>query len=391
MRYGLKELGWYLAWDKDGRYPIDNSKPMDIIPKNGTMDIWLTHRPIQQEDGSWVKYDLFPPARLYRDPGNTYGQMQHFLHFLFLDLGSLKHNKSETDIKNIDLKYLKILHGDNALCDYKPQDNQTKLLIVNNESDLYFVTNPTYRNDTDGNSLLQLKDNTLSVKRTYYKDINIELDFYLKNYDDNIILNNSFFELTFDSNTRNFIFTYKPLMGEHISLPIYIEDIYQFHKMKVFINENGITFKFNNEKKEHKDYIYIQPESFVYEDQNLTYTTSGDSTMRDKNNYKNTDQRLRNNVYNVEYWQKRIPGKIDNFTRIGTGDWEDDITYSGIKHDQLLIIGDQEIKITIKNIKQPFYIGLSINPMYFINLRKTITKYNYKTGKLEDTITWSLL
>ena len=391
MKYGLKELGWYLAWDKDGRYPIDNSKPIEIIPKNGVMSLWLTHRPIQQEDGSWVKYDLFPFGEVSSVWGYAYGQLEQFKHFTFLDLGELKHNKSETDIKNIDLKYLRIIHGDKPLCDYKPQDNQTKLLIVNNQSDLYFATQPTYRDDADGNKLLKLKDNTLSIKRQYYKDITIELDFYLRNYNNNIIVSNMFFDLEFNSDTRDFIFTYKPIVGEHIVLPVYIEDIYQLHKMKVAINEDGIIFNFNGKIKEYKGFIYMQPEEFVYNNQELTFTTTGNGTATDRNNHKGGDRGLRNKTYNVEYWKEKISGKIDNYVQTNNTTWNYSVGGYKFNSDQVIIPGDQSIKITIKNIMQPFFIGLSLNPLYFIHLRKTVTKYNYKTGKLEDTETWTLL
>lgn len=58
----LETLGFYFAWDKDGRYPIDASQPI-LLDENRKATVYLTHRPIQEEDGHWYWWEIYPFER----------------------------------------------------------------------------------------------------------------------------------------------------------------------------------------------------------------------------------------------------------------------------------------------------------------------------------------
>lgn len=58
----LEALGFYFAWDKEGRYPIDVSQPIPL-DENRKATVYLTHRPIQEEDGYWYWWEIYPFER----------------------------------------------------------------------------------------------------------------------------------------------------------------------------------------------------------------------------------------------------------------------------------------------------------------------------------------
>jgi len=55
MKFTFEDLGWYFAWDEDGKYPVDVNNPIPV-PPDGTITLYLTSKPIQQSDGTWVQW-----------------------------------------------------------------------------------------------------------------------------------------------------------------------------------------------------------------------------------------------------------------------------------------------------------------------------------------------
>jgi len=81
MVVSLEDLGWRLTWDKKGRCPISTSEKVIVPSDLDELDVYLSPAPPkQQEDGSWVRYEIHSRILQRYKGNNDYHHNNYFIY-----------------------------------------------------------------------------------------------------------------------------------------------------------------------------------------------------------------------------------------------------------------------------------------------------------------------
>ena len=405
MEYSLESLGWYFSYDKAGKYPIDTSKPLEVQSGSNSMTIYFTHRPVQQEDGSWVEW--FVPissgewARYYdRYWGGWYDYVGDPFNAKKIQVlaGYKKQKTYDVNFSNIAVEEFFMAYDNNRdnLFDNWPQ-SYNKLTDYVDTTNSFYIKFEDFKDKLGGNSTFgnqwvkfkdtpdyvdgvnyescNLKDNTSTIEGVPYKTtrtIAMLAKLLEEGEEDVVMYKDSYIEVYWNSEDSGVYLKITPMVGEltehRISQkPVFTGDNIYFviskGKDSLNYNCNGNTGEigFGSNIEYLEEYVEQNPNIKVSQSNTGGRTISG-------NNYCTINispNKNRSPFFCLDEIKKIFPVSDDIASYIDNP--RTNLTSNHYLFDFQLY---NPLKITISNITEAFYIGGILNPLRYAGIVK---------------------
>jgi len=389
MVISFEQLGWFFAWDKEGRYPVDPTQPMTVPDKNG-LTLYLVNRKTQNKDGNWEEWLLISNGErqncyywyYYTTCGGWNVVINNNMKMKYqIIAGQKKTNFMNLDFSNYALEELFI--GNNIdrenlfkswptslkkITDYTDATNGCYIKFVDLKNKLggnstfgnYWITLKEIANYVDGVNyeMVDLRNNNLTIQSVPYKN-NYTIAFLgrlLEESDSDIELYKDLFTTIYwNAEDQGIYMKNTPLVGElqvtKISTsPIFVDDNIYIALIKT---GNKIQFNCNGNSGEIDipgvDYL----EEYVEKDDTLDLKIAGKTNkdpwsllynMKNKNTKNFTNWENRGNFINYKQILNIFPGETEK--AIESRDT------SGVSIDDYptYVLYENVIEVTISNI-----------------------------------------
>jgi len=442
MLITLDSIGMRLTYDREGRYPINISEPIDLPSYQKEFDCYMSlKQPKQLEDGSWEWYQPNQSYYSYSDwDWRGYPDVTDAGAGFGVKVGhKLKTYKENIKMKNIFIEEIGIFESSITLDRFKNwTSNKTPLVSDDNgefsleqakESKLYKYFKP------DGSNFLRYEDvmgeeyffdvTPGYISGVNFKAVNLmdnELFFSMFGNNKNFTIclrisvpsktwNNSSYvnifegvnlDIGLDLLGKNIVFTFKGLVGteKELLIPTFNNsneffDIYlSYNNGEVLYGTEGNIKKiFVNSILRPKHYLYKKEESLVYiENIDTGGNSAGYNVKNEVFKDSNTNLDYIKKLYFNEYSKLETIFKTNKHYNYPLSeqrggytdrwaDWSRKYVYfKGMLKEPRIGYGS---KLTVKNIDGPFYLWPWMNIMLKQRIYKNIQRIHPISGKLE--------
>ena len=408
MVISFEQLGWYFAWDKEGRYPIDPTQPV-TVPNKSSLTMYLVNRKKQNEDGTWEEWFVVSDGEKQHYESSYWGgetryyinksmQMKYQIiagqkKINFIDLNFSNYAIEELFIgNNVDREDL-LTQWPNSLkkitdftdvtngCYIKFSDLKNKLGGDSTFGNKW-ITVEEIADYVDGVNyeMIDLRGNNLTVQSIPYKN-NSALAFLGKllkeSYEDIELYKDLFTRIYWNAEDQGVYMENTPLVGELqitklSASPIFVDDNIYIALIKT---ANKIQFNCNGNTGEINvmgvDYLeeYVESNNNISLDSKCLCSYSKSNCL-----FQNEFKRLPYSDYefitkNFTNWENR--GNFINQKQIEkifpglTQEIIDDRGETSVDKNVLCdsILYKNPIEVIISNITEPFYITAILNPV----------------------------
>ncbi len=287
-KMSLEDAGWKPYWDSAGRVPVQDGDKFEVVP-NGTVDIFYTQRPVQEEDGKWYVNDLY----LYDPAPYLIGGLytKHRMKTLTRIAGngepamSIDGKIEEVSIWGAAIDKASMVNYQTNLTgmigsgiEYMYQDEQE---AADSMLYHYFKTDsivPVAKNYDDGDSImikngffeigsgkisnavsLYGDDAYMDIENTIIeKNFSINIRFYMETLKDFVLIdNNDFILISFNETTGKFAVKLKPYIGnsktEYLEIPNL--KIHHWYDMGIIYSDGVMSIVVDGETIEEFPYM----------------------------------------------------------------------------------------------------------------------------------------
>jgi len=419
MFIDFEKLGWFFAYDKDGKYPIDSSNP--IYVKDGSITLYLTHRPQHQPDGSWVEWFVVEGS----------GENRTTDRFFFRYGTTCYYN-------NLQSERFMVIAGDKQKTTYNLSFSQIFLeeffIIDSLNEEVFFQTWPLSDKSIDeiasvANGVYiraeDYKDKMGGVSRTGDKFVRFDempkfvtgmnfdqvfldqnsmrIDYmpYKQNYiagflvkvpnaatEDVVLYEDKIGKIYWNYEDEGVYFQLKPMVGNIEIVKISKSFISPGENLRIAIKKDINEFSFNvNGYVKTVSFNFVDyPEEYVQKDDNLILKVSNSgkdfyngppaprfAPLKNRGNFIAKEDVLK--IFPVsENW-------IFDFSIFSRFAW-----YSTCSNGLTRRLYDVPITVTIENIQKPFYISAVLNPLRYLTIVKRVSRVVNNEFVYEDTI-----
>ena len=427
MELSFETIGWYLSYDEKGRYPVDPTKPISPNEK-GEVILYLTHRPVQQPDGTWVEW--FLPNGAGEAYSCRYGFSANLVQFTKYVLRTGDKRKLTYSVNFSDIEIEEFFIGFDIARDDLFNKWPTSLKTIPDFTDtsnaLYLkledVKGKLGGKVTAGDFYISFEKLPDYVDGVNYKMCRINSDNngvivdipYKKEYTyallarlietpedkDVIIYKDLFTEIFWNSEDEGVYLKLTPLVGDSKIYKISSKPVFRGDNIYLVVKKtpDSLSVNCNGEINTYDFHVIDYPEEYVEQDKDISISTWEDL---DSSNLYNRTGSTWWWYCGYDYSYKKFePNDVNrgNFVNeevialLFGKDFADkvfDFSTQRIRPNQEFFssILYKPIKITITGATKPFYIGVMLNPVRFATVVKRVWKVD-KDGKLvyEDIV-----
>ena len=429
MVISFEQLGWYFAWDKEGRYPIDPTQPV-TIPNKSELTIYLVNRKKQNEDGTWEEWFVISNGE-YRERNYVYHWTQYHVNKSMqmkyqIIAGQKKINFMELNFSNYALEELFV--GDNLnrkdlltqwpnslkkITDYTDATNGCYIKFSDLKNKLggdstfgnKWVTVKEIANYIDGVNyeMVDLRNNELTVQSIPYKN-NSTIAFLGRlleeSYEDVELYKDLFTRVYWNAEDQGIYMENTPLVGEMQIIKLSTSPIFVDDNIYIVLVKTGNKVQFNCNGNigevniQGIDYLeeYVEENNSIsinvnctanYSDSNYLYNFysafwgNGVDAYKTKNftNWEN-----RGNFINQKQIEKIFPGLTQEII--------DDRGETTVNKNVFCnsVLYKNPIEVIISNVTEPFYITAILNPVKRLPVVKRTWRVENNELVFEDKI-----